>query len=133
MEAIKYSRGKFIGTMYSWDVTSLDYIEPIYNYLVYGFSPGSFFTSMLANDAVGMLVRSHPANSIPELMSLAKWIVDYLTDSPAFGSYEAVAEWQRLDEKTRREFLVSKRLMYTEEDELLMTIRNDPVTIEREY
>ena len=52
MQLAPISEEKLRGTFNVWDVDD-DYSRPMYDYLVHGFSPGSFFTSVLANDFMG--------------------------------------------------------------------------------
>ena len=46
MNLTYHSKNKLMQTFATWDVPK-DFAEPFYNYLVYGFSPGSCFSAML--------------------------------------------------------------------------------------
>ena len=66
MNLTNLSKYKLYNSLKNYSV-SKDYADPIYNYLVHGFNPGSFFTALLANDFMGAVSRSHPGNTIPAL------------------------------------------------------------------
>ena len=90
-----YSRNRLLETFANWQVPR-EYAEPMFDYFVHGYSPGSFFTAVLANDFMRAMACSHPANSIPALKKLAGWIQDTAPDM-SWGSYEAVKEWIALE------------------------------------
>ena len=69
MNLTEHSDLKIQATFDQWEVDG-EYAQIMYNYLVYGFNPGSFFTSVLANDFVGAVNRSHPGKSISALKRL---------------------------------------------------------------
>jgi hypothetical protein len=106
---------KFRYTLKRWEVDN-DYAEPMYNYLVHGFNPGSFFSSVLANDFLGAVSHSHPGNSIPALKKLGGWIYDYMPRE-AFGSYKAVDAWCSATDEQRRGILEHYGLVLSEEQE----------------
>lgn len=102
-----------------------DYADPIYNYLVHGYSPGSFFTSVLANDFIDAISRSHPANTIPALKNLVCWIVNELPEGVTHGSYETVQNWLDMSSEDRRVVLEQRRLIYTEQDEIVRILKGE--------
>jgi hypothetical protein len=99
-----------------------EYYEPLERYLVYGLEPGGFWTAVLANDCMGALARSHPANSIPDLKNAVNWIV-YSWPSNSWGSYEAVKEWLSLTEEQRRRVLENRGLIFSEKTEVELALR----------
>jgi hypothetical protein len=125
MEITKYSKMNLYKTLNDWRVGQ-EFGEPMYRYLVYGFSPGSCFTSVLANDFLGAITRSHPANTVEAFKALAKWIYDTVP-AEARGSYEAVAYWTSLDSAIRRRVLEEHKLIFTEEEEVWMVLKDVPV------
>lgn len=112
-----------MGTFAHWDVPH-DFAEPIYNYLVYGFMPGSCFTAFLANDAKAMLLHSHPVNTIQSFKNLAAWL-EAVCPHTAHGSYENVQSWIRLISSQRRAILEDMDLIYTEQEEIVMVLKGD--------
>lgn len=124
MELGQHSRNKFLESMSHWKIDK-DYIDPLYNYLVFGWEPGSFFTSVFANDFVNAMHRSHPANTIPALKNVAGWIHN-ICPHEAWGSYNKVRAWMKLDEVKRREILVESGLVYTAEEETYMILKGQP-------
>lgn len=102
-----------------------DYADPIYNYLVHGYNPGSFFTSVLANDLIDAISRSHPANTIPALKNLVCWIVNELPEGITHGSYETVEAWTKMSGEERRVVLEQRRLIYTEQDEIVRILKGE--------
>ena len=107
-------------TFAQWHVPK-DFSDPMYNYLVNGFDPGSFFRSVLANDFVGAIRRSHPGNTLEAKKALAGWIVDKVP-SEARGSYELVDAWCDMTSDMRRPILEKHGLIYSEEDEAIMIL-----------
>jgi hypothetical protein len=122
MNLTAYSRVRIFKTFQNWNVP-LDFADPMYNYLVYGHSPGSCFTAVLANDFLSAVSRSHPSNTIPSLKALAGWIRDTVPEQ-ARGSYETVDNWTSMRAAWRRSVLESAGLVLTEEQEMWLTLKN---------
>lgn len=126
MKLTKYNRNRLLQTFETWRVPK-DFAEPMFNYLVYGFEPGSCFTSVLANDFHGAIRRSHPANTVETFKALAGWIFDTVP-AEARGSYKSVDDWIKLTPELRREILERHNLIYTEEEEVMLILRNQYTT-----
>lgn len=124
MKLTNYSKKRIYNTFENWRVDR-EFAEPMYNYLVFGFEPGSCFTSVLANDFYGAMTRSHPANTVEAFKALTKWIQDTVPVE-ARGSYAAVKYWTALPEDTRRSILEEHRLIYKSEEEVWMTLQDLP-------
>ena len=112
-------------TFHRWNVPK-DFADPMYNYLVYGYNPGSCFTSVLANDFAGAIARSHPANTIEAFKALTGWMRDTMPNE-SYSSYEAVDNWCYLKEDERRAVLEKHELIYSEKEETFLLIKGDPV------
>ena len=129
MKLSEHSRNRLMETFKLWEVPK-DFADPMYNYLVHGYSPGSCFTSVLANDFAGAIARSHPANTIEAFKALTGWINDTMP-AEAFGSYKEVSDWCYLKDNVRREILEGLSLVFSVEDEAIMilsgTVINEPV------
>ena len=121
MKLTAYSEYRIKHSAAQWSVDK-EFFGPIYNYLVHGFNPGSFFTALLANDAMAAIQRSHPANTIPALKNLTGWIQDSAPKA-AFGTYEKVDAWSRMTEEDRRIHLEDCRLIFSEREEIEMALR----------
>lgn len=126
MELTKLSKYKFYESAKRWEVDK-DYVDPIYNYLVHGFDPGSFFTALLANDAFGAFRRSHPGNTIPALKNLVGWLDDIGLRGTAYGSYDTIRDWLKMNSDVRRIILESRNLILTADEELWQTLKDGPV------
>jgi len=124
MKLTKLSKYKLYNSLSSYDVAK-DYAEPIYNYLVHGFDPGSFFRSVLANDFMDAISRSHPANTVPALKNVVVWIVNELPEGVAYGSYEVVDKWLAMTKEERRTILEQRRLIYSEQDEIIKVLKGE--------
>ena len=124
MKLTNYSKKRIYDTFENWRVAR-EFAEPMYNYLVYGFEPGSCFTSVLANDFFGAITRSHPSNTVEAFKALAKWIVNTVPPV-AHGSYASVKHWTTLSEDARRKILEERYLIYKSEEEVWMTLQNLP-------
>jgi hypothetical protein len=120
MKLTNYSRNLLLETFRKWDVPK-DFADPMYNYLVHGYSPGGFFTSVLANDFHSAVARSHPSNTINACKSLGGWILD-CAPRESHGSYDAVSDWCYLKSEARRKILEEYGLIYTEEREVWMAL-----------
>jgi len=123
MNITVYSRNRLYETFSKWDVPK-DYADPIANYLVYGYQPGGFFTSVLANDFHGAIARSHPSNTIEALKMLSGWIGECMPRE-AHGGYDVVSNWCYLPPKARRQILENRELIYTEQEEVIMALREE--------
>ena len=100
-----------------------EYFDPLFNYLVHGFEPGSFWTAVLANDFMRAIQHSHPANSIPHLKHVAGWIQDSFPKS-AYGDHDTVVLWCGLEPIQRRLILEKHHLIYSEQDEVMMALQS---------
>lgn len=126
MNLTKYSKNRLLNTFAQWEVPK-EYADPLYNYLVFGFYPGSFWAAALANDFQGAIMRSHPANTIGALKAAVGWLNDTLEHGVAWGDYHAVEHWLReMTPAERRSVLESNRLVYTEQEEMVLVLRDEP-------
>ena len=129
MNLSAHSRNRIMKTFSKWHVPK-DFADPMYNYLVYGWAPGSCFSSVLANDFAGAISRSHPGNTIEAFKALVGWI-DSTVPEEAWGSYNAIATWTNLSIMERRAILERKLLIYTAKEELFMVIKEpNPFEVE---
>jgi hypothetical protein len=124
MNLTVYSKNKLMQTFADWEVPR-KYAESMYNYLVWGFRPGSCFDSILANDFAGAISRSHPGNTIEAFKALVGWI-DHTVPKEAWGSYNAVYAWCRITPEQRRIILEQHNLIYTSKDEIVMILKEEP-------
>jgi len=127
MKITVYSNNRLRETCARWGVAR-DFADPMLNYLVYGYEPGSCFTAVLANDFYRAMGSSHPSNTVEAFKALAGWIQDIMPRE-AFGNYEAVKQWTRLEEADRRAILERQGLIYTEQEEIKryeMNVRWNP-------
>lgn len=125
MEISKYSKGKLMQSAIAWNVDK-DFFDPIYNYLVHGFEPGSFFSALLANDMFRAIASSHPANTIPALKNLTGWIRATMGYSIFWGSEAVVKQWLGFTDAQRREQLEALGLVIPEKDEIVMILKDEP-------
>ena len=123
MKLTEHSRNRMRVAASHWSVPA-EYFDPVYNYLVHGFEPGSFWTAVLANDFARAIQHSHPANSIPALKNTVGWIQDSWPKS-TYGDYTAVKIWLEMTGSERRLHLESVGLIYSEQDEIMMTLRGE--------
>ena len=126
MNLTYHSKNKLMQTFAHWSVPK-DFAEPFYNYLVFGYTPGSCFTSVLANDFVSAISRSHPSNTISAFKSLMGWMRDTMPEE-AYGSYEKVAKWAELNTDQRRIVLEQSGLIFTSKEEIVKILKDEPST-----
>jgi len=127
MNITVYSRNRLYETFSKWDVPS-DFADPMANYLVYGYEPGGCFSAVLANNFFAAIQSSHPANTVEAFKCLVGWINDCMP-SEAYGSDNRVSEWCCLPDGHRRAILEKYELIYTEQEEVMLALR-DESTIE---
>ena len=116
-----YSRDRLYATFKQWDVP-MDFADPMANYLVYGYEPGSCFTAVLANDFISAIRSSHPSNSVEAFKALAGWIYSHVPPE-AYGSYDQVRAWCELGPASRRAVLERNRLIYTAKEETWLALK----------
>ena len=126
MKLTPFSRNRILKTFQQWDVPK-DFADPMFNYLVHGYGPGSCFTAVLANDFLSAMAHSHPVNTIEAFKALAGWIRSTVP-ADARGSYEAVDHWTSMGPEFRRSILESAGLVLTTDQEMWMTLKNVPTT-----
>lgn len=124
MKLSPHSYNRFHRTLQEFDVPK-EYADTIFNYLVHGLEPGSFFTALLANDAMAAIMHSHPSNTITALKSLVVWLQNHLHGTTCIGSYEDVYNWCRVPENERREILVDAGLVYSEQEEIVLILKGE--------
>lgn len=124
MNITVYSQNRLNETFANWSMPK-EFSDTMSNYLVFGYSPGSCFTSILANDFMGAIQHSHPANTVNAFKSLAGWIIERCPEE-AWGSYARVSDWCRLRSEQRRSILEHYRLIFTEEQEVWMALKDEP-------
>jgi hypothetical protein len=126
MNLSKYSKNKLMQTFQLWDVPK-EFAEPFYNYLVFGYNPGSCFTSVLANDFASVISRSHPSNTINAFKSLVGWMRDTMPEE-AYGSYEKVKAWTGINPEQRRIILEHHDLIFASKEEVVKILKDEKVT-----
>jgi hypothetical protein len=120
-----------MATFQKWDVPG-DFADPIYNYLVYGYEPGSCFTAVLANDFMRAMQSSHPVNTVEAFKALVGWMNDCMPIE-SYGSYLAVKHWLKLQEDDRRQVLENHRLVYTTKEEMWLILKNEKTSNPYEF
>ena len=122
MNITKFSRNRMMESATRWTVPR-EYFEPLFNYLVYGFEPGSFWSAVIANDFMRAMQHSHPSNSIPHLKHVVGWMLDSWP-AGSYGDRDTVILWMDLESGNRRRILESSRLIYSEQEEVMMALKN---------
>jgi hypothetical protein len=125
MKLTTHSKNKFMGTFAQYEIPR-EYADPIFNYLVYGYHPGGFWNAVFANDFMGAMARSHPANSVAALKKTVSWIMNHLVNGVTHGSYEVVKEWLKMSAEERRAILEAVGLIYSEQTEIVMILKDVP-------
>jgi hypothetical protein len=123
MKITVYSNNRLLDTARRWDVPR-DFADPMLNYLVYGYEPGSCFTAVLANDFFKAMASSHPSNTVEAFKNLTGWINEHFPRG-AYGSYEDVHHWIAIGPEFRRRALERCHLIYTEQQEIMMTLKGE--------
>jgi len=121
MNITVFSRNRLYRTFKEWEVVQ-DFADPMANYLIYGYEPGSCFTAVLANDWISAIRSSHPSNTVSAFKGLGGWIYSHMPRE-AYGSYDRVRAWLALDSDDRRVILERNRLIYTPKEETWMGLK----------
>ena len=124
MKLTAHSHNRLMQTFEHWNVTK-DFAEPFYNYLVWGFRPGSCFEAVLCNDFAKAIQRSHPGNTVTAFKALVGWI-DSTVPEVARGSHKQVLLWSSCDEQQRRSILEQHGLIYTSKEEVMLILKDEP-------
>lgn len=125
MKLSKYSKNKLLETLAQYEVPK-EYADPVFNYLVHGYHPGGFWNAVFANDFMGAMARSHPANTIVALKKTVSWMMNHLINGTTHGSYEVVDAWLKKTPAERREVLEALGLVYSEQSEIVMILKDVP-------
>jgi hypothetical protein len=121
MQLTKFSKDRILLSASHWSVPR-DYFDPLFNYLVHGFEPGSFWTAVLANDFMNAVQHSHPSNSIEALKRAVGWIRDSFPEE-SYGDHKTVKAWIELDGHQRRMHLEAAHMIYTEQQEIMAALK----------
>lgn len=130
MKLSVHSKNKLMQTFATWEVPE-ESADTMANYLVYGYNPGSGFTSILANDFASAIVRSHPSNTISAYKSLVGWMHNTMPKE-AYGSYKKVKDWSSINPEQRRIILEHNQLIYTTKEEVMLILKDEP-TVEPQF
>jgi hypothetical protein len=125
MKLTWHSRNRLLNTFALHEVPK-EYADPLYNYLVHGFQPGSFWTAVLSNDFARAIASSHPQNSVPALKRVVTWLNSTLEHGVAWGTREAVQHWLMMTPEDRRQVLETNHLVYTEQEEVILILKDEP-------
>ena len=122
-----HSKNRIARTADQWRVPG-EYFEPLYNYLIHGFEPGSFWTYVLSNDWMMAIQSSHPGNDLYLLRITTGWIVDQFPRE-SWGDYDRVQSWIKLEAADRRTILEQNLLIYTQREELELCLKQPEETL----
>lgn len=122
----RYSKSKLMQS-FAYHEVPKEWADNLSGYLLEGFPPGSFFTFLLSNNAMGMVATSHPNNTIVALKKVVTWLNSQTYPGTFHGSPGAVKSWLAMSQKKRRANLEKMNLVYTEEAEILMILKDAPV------
>ena len=128
MNLTKFSRNRMMLSATRWTVPR-DYFDPLYNYLVHGYEPGSFWTAVLANDFMRAVQSSHPSNDITALKHTVGWIRDSFPQE-SYGNIFIVEDWVNRSGHDRRQILESARMIYTEQEEIMLGLKGEQIAPE---
>jgi len=87
----------------------------LYNYILNGLKPGSFFTSMYANDLHGAVIHSHVMNRWSDIQDLVKWVNEHAPHQ-CWGDYQQVTDWLALTKEERYKICSNNGFILTDEE-----------------
>ena len=112
----------FVAKLESWGIPEL-HVNEMYNYLVLGLEPGSFFRGLLCNDAFDMISHSHISNRIETLKPLVNVLMSRGLGGVAFGSKEAYNSWLTMSSGDREKYLEQVGLFLSEKNQTIFILR----------
>ena len=118
-----FSKRKILDTFEIWMVQD-EHTECLYNYLVLGFEPGGFWTSVLANNFIDAISHCHPANRLADIKDTVGWIIEFMPQD-GWGNYNHVKQWVALSDAERRTILEQHELIYTEKEETWLALSEE--------
>jgi hypothetical protein len=121
MKLSNHSKERLIDSFSNYGVVSE---SPLYNYLVYGLDPGSFWRAIFENNFIRAMLCSHEANRIEYLKKVATWI-NFEMPSEAWGSHDIVKDWIAKTSEERRTILEYCQLIYTPEYETWLALKEE--------
>lgn len=124
MQLNQYSKDQIAHSLNGYGI-SLNSSRPLVQYLVYGFHPGSFFNSVIANDLSGALLHADHNKTLNELHSIVSWITQ-CWPARSFGSDKSVKTWRMIKREIRFNYLREHNLIFTSEIETIKELRGDP-------
>lgn len=111
---------KLHDTFSYWGVSD-DFGDPLRNYLLYAYAPGSFMSGLLANDAKAMIGSSHPSNTVTEMKKVFGWLLDH-APAESWGNEKKVNAWLQKSYRSRRKILEKHQLVYSPHEETRITL-----------
>ena len=123
MQVSKFNRKRVMLGASRWTVAR-EYFDPLYNYLIYGFEPGSFWSAVLANDFMNAIQHSHPANTIEALKHATGWIQDTFPQG-SHGNYRSIKDWVSMDPAERRLTLEHYQVLLSEQEEVMAILKGE--------
>ena len=93
---------------HNWNLRNRDLAQTLENYLMRGYQPGGFTTSVLANDLFGAVARADHWNR-SDIAQIVEAIAN-ACPSLAMGSYEAVEAWCKDLDGRRSKYVTWKSL-----------------------
>jgi hypothetical protein len=123
MKLSNHSKERLLESFRHYGVSG-ENLHPLYNYLVYGLEPGSFWRAIFENDFIQAMLCSHVANRIEHLKCAAKWI-EFEMPTEAWGSHDIVNCWLAKTDEERRTILENKQLIYTPEYETWLALKEE--------
>jgi hypothetical protein len=101
----EYSKHEFY---HNWDLRNKYLAQTLEHYVMRGFEPGGFVTSMLANDLFGAVAKADHWNK-PAIAQIAQEI-EKNVPTTAYGSYEAFQAWVNDEDERRSRYVTWKML-----------------------
>jgi hypothetical protein len=92
--------------------------EPLVNFLMKGWEPGGFVTSMLAMDMERAVYAADFVNG-PNIQKIARWIIEYCPNG-SWGSYDQVEAWIKDINGRRTQFVE-----YAEKQEVWKILKDE--------
>jgi hypothetical protein len=89
--------------------------QDLSHYLFFGLTPGSFHSSLYANDLFGATSMSHPSNEWEWIQAFMYFLFHH-APIESWGSRAKVKAWLKLSEQERFELCHDKGLVMTDEE-----------------
>ena len=99
----------FVNTFSNLDGVSVNIVTGLWNYLAYGFPPGSFLHAVIIDSFTRTMMSADYSWDHVGFKNLSLWLCSS-APAQAWGSPDAMAGWVKLSNEERRDIMIQYKL-----------------------